>query len=73
MSTDLRTGPEKMFYNELEKLGAKVEAFIMRSPRDWFPDIYGYRVTRADGTQVVGNVPWDLDTYSTILKIAKGE
>lgn len=73
MTTDLRTGTEKMFYNELEAIGAKIEAFIIRAPRDWFHDIYGFRITRADGSTAVGHVPWDLNTYSAVLAIAKGE
>ena len=73
MSGDMRSGPEKMFYKELEAIGAKVEAYIARSVRDWAPDLYVFRVTRADGSTAVGHCPWDLDTYSYVLAIAKGE
>lgn len=73
MTSDLRSGPEKMFYKELEAIGATVEAFIVRSSRAWFPDLYCFRVTRADGSTGVGHIPWDLDTYSAVLKLAKGE
>ncbi|MEN6302266.1 MAG: hypothetical protein ABFD96_06035 [Armatimonadia bacterium] len=73
MSTDLRTGTEKMFYEELGKLGAKIEAFIVRGPRDWFPDLYGFKITRADGSIHVGHTEWDVGTYARVLTIAKGE
>lgn len=73
MATNLTTGTERMFCDELEKLGAKSEAFIIRSSREWFPDIYGFRVTRADGTQAVGHLPYDLDTYAKVIAIVKGE
>lgn len=72
MATNLMTGPEKMFYDELGRIGARIEAFIIRSQREWFPDLYGYRITRADGSETVGHVPWDLDTYSAVLAVAKG-
>lgn len=70
---DIKTGPEKIFYNELEALGATVEAYIVRSARAWAPDLYVYRVTRADKSTAVGTVPWDLNTFSAVLTHAKGE
>lgn len=73
MATNLMTGTERMFYDELASIGAKIEAFIIRSSRDWFPDLYGYRITRANGSEVVGYTPYNVDTYSKVLSIAKGE
>ena len=73
MATNLMTGTERMFYDELEKIGAKIEAFIIRSSREWFPDLYGYRITRDDGSQEVGYLEFDVHTYSRVLAIAKGE
>lgn len=72
MATNLMSGPERMFYEELEAIGARVDAFIVRAQRDWFPDLYGYRITRADGSIAVGHVPWDLNTYAAVLAVAKG-
>lgn len=72
MATNLMTGPERMFYDQLEALGATIQAFIIRSQREWFPDLYCYRLTRADGSTAVGHVAWDLDTYSAVLAVAKG-
>lgn len=71
--TSLMTGPERMFYDEMNALEATVEAFIIRKPREWAQDLYGYRVTRKDGSQAAGYLPWDLDTYGTVIAIAKGE
>lgn len=65
------SGPEKMFWDQMDKIGV-VEAFIIRSPRDWFPDSYCYKVTRSDGTVKTGMVPWDMETFSKVSTIAKG-
>lgn len=72
MSNDLSSGHERMFKAELAAIGATLDAFIVRSSREWFPTLYCYRVTRADGTTAVGAIPWDLDTFSAVLAAAKG-
>ena len=67
------SGQEKMFWDQMDEIGAKVEASITRKNRDWQKDLYQFQVTRADGTKETGVIPWDMDTLSTVLKIAKGE
>ena len=65
------SGQEKMFWDQMDAMGAKVEASITRKVRDWQTDLYQFRVTRADASTHVGVIPWDMDTLSTVLKIAK--
>jgi hypothetical protein len=65
------TEAEKKFREELEATGATIEAFIVRSPRDWFPDLYCYRIDRG-GKVTVGNIAWDESTFTKILSVAKG-
>lgn len=73
MTTDLRTGPEKMLFDELAALGVTLEALIIRTPRDWVPDLYAYRLTTKSGGVIATNViPWDIDTYPKVLAAAKG-
>lgn len=67
------SGPEKMFWDEMDKIGATVEASIVRKTRDWMTDLYRFQITRADGSKVVGDIAWDMDTFGNVLKIAKGE
>jgi hypothetical protein len=63
---------ERMFYDEMAKIGASLEGFIRRSPRDWYPDKRAYKITRSDGSIRVGEVNVDLETYQNILNVAKG-
>jgi ATP-dependent Zn protease len=67
------SGPEKMFWDEMDAIGANVEASITRKQREWQSDLYQFQVTRANGSTQTGVVPWDLNTFSTVLKIAKGD
>lgn len=67
------SGPEKMFWDEMDKIGATVEASIVRGTRDWMSDLYRFKVTRTNGYEVVGDVPWDMDTFGKVLKAAKGD
>jgi len=66
------SGPEKMFWDEMDAMGAACEAFIQRTTRDWWPDTYTYQLTLTDGSKRVGSIPWDLDTFSKVLAHAKG-
>lgn len=72
MANDNLSGPEKMFRDEMDALGATIEGVLIRPPREWLPDLYGYRITKADGSQVTGFVEWDLQTFSNLLAIARG-
>ena len=67
------SGQEKMFWDEMDAIGAKVEANIFRKVRGWQEDIYQFRITKPDRTTQTGVIPWDMETLSTVLKIAKGE
>lgn len=71
MSDSNLSGPEKMFQDQLAAIGASIEGVLIRPPRDWLPELYGYRITKADGSQVTGFVDWDLDTFSNLMTIAK--
>lgn len=66
------SGPEKMFRQELDACGASIDAMIIRPPRDWAPDYYCYQLTMGDGSKKTGMVEWGLETFATIIKIAKG-
>lgn len=72
VDTSLMSGPEKLFYDELNAIGATVHGCIIRAPRDWLHDLYGFQVTRSDGSQVAGYLPWNVSTYPQIIAIAKG-
>lgn len=65
------SGPERMFREELDAMGATLAAFIFRPPCDWLDEQYGFCITRADGTRVTGVIPWNVHTYPTILEKAK--
>jgi hypothetical protein len=67
------SGPEKMFWDGMDAIGATVTARIIRSQADWETDIYSFKITRADGSEAAGLVPWDLDTFSKVLALAKGD
>jgi hypothetical protein len=66
------SGPELILREELEKIGATVEATIWRPSQEWLPNQYAFRVTRKDGSQQTGVVPWDLSTFAKVLEVAKG-
>lgn len=63
---------ERMFHKALGEMGVEIEGFLFRSPHDWMPDQYGYKLTFEGGKTVVGWVNWDLDTFSRLLGIVKG-
>lgn len=65
------SGPELMFREELAKLGAKVDSYIYRPQQEWADVVYGFRITRADGSVETGAMPWDLNTFSRIIELAK--
>lgn len=67
------SGPEKMFREELEAIGAKIEGVLIRTPRDWLPNLYGYRITKANGEQLTGFVPWNLNTFYALMNVVRGE
>jgi hypothetical protein len=67
------SGPERMFWEEMDGLGITMEAYIQRTSRDWWPDQFIYRMTLADGSQKTGSIAWDLDSYSKLIAVARGE
>jgi hypothetical protein len=67
------TGAVRIFWDEMDKLGATMEGNRVFPTHEWEVVRFNYRVTRNDGSQLTGSLPWDIDTYSNLLKVAKGE
>ncbi|TXH48453.1 MAG: hypothetical protein E6Q97_24735 [Desulfurellales bacterium] len=65
------SGIEVMFWDEMKKIGADVEAYIQRPAQEWAPSVYGYKITLKDGRVLTGLIPWNIETFSRILAIAK--
>lgn len=65
------SGIEVMFWDEMRKIGATVEAYILRPTQEWAPATYGYKITLDDGRVKTGIIPWDVETFSRVLAIAK--
>ena len=64
------SGMEVMFWDEMKKIGAHVEAAIHRPAQEWAPATYSYKLTLANGTVRIGVIPWNIETFSRILAIA---
>lgn len=62
---------ERMFREELAKLGVKLDAFMFTPPVDWMEKQYFYRLTWPDGKTLTANIPWGISTFHVIIEEAK--
>ena len=63
---------ERMYRQKLEDLGVDVEAFMFTPPVSWMPKQFGFRITWRDTKKTrVGMVPWDFNTFGTIVEEAQ--
>jgi hypothetical protein len=65
------SGTEKMFWEEVDQIGATVEAYIQRPARDWMEPLYVYKVTLPDGRIFSDYIRWGVDTFSNVLDSIK--
>lgn len=67
--TDLRPPEEQAFYKTLAERKVEIEAFIVRSHREWAAATYVFRFKKAGKWSDAQYLPWDDKTFGAVLDI----